>query len=69
MIRKILLSLTVLCASIICFSQDNSGQFHGDFDLNLQSYQEDLQIGAEAADEVILTLAISPVIPCLTNIT
>ena len=54
MIRKILLSLTVLCTSIICFAQDNSGEFHGDFDLNMQSYQEDKLIGAEAADEIIL---------------
>jgi len=54
MIRKILLSLTVLCTSIICFSQDNSGEFHGDFDLNMQSYQEDKLIGALAADEIIL---------------
>ena len=55
MIRKILLSLTVLCTSIICFAQDNSGEFHGDFDLNMQSYQEDKLIGAEAADEIILS--------------
>ncbi len=54
MIRKILLSLTVLCTSIICFAQDNSGEFHGNFDLNMQSYQDDELIEAEAADEIIL---------------
>ena len=55
MIKKILLSLIVLCASIICFAQDNSGEFHGNFDLNMQSYQDDELIGAEAADEIILS--------------
>ncbi len=55
MIRKLLLSLTALCVSIICFAQDNNGEFHGDFDLNMQSYQEDGLIGAEAADEIILS--------------
>ena len=55
MIRKILLSLTVLCTSIICFAQDNSGEFHGNFDLKMQSYQQDKLIGAEAADEIILS--------------
>ncbi len=55
MIRKILLSLTLLCTSINCFAQDNSGEFHGDFDLNMQSYQDDELIGAEAADEIILS--------------
>ena len=54
MIKKILLSVTILCTNIICFAQDNSGEFHGDFDLNMQSYQEDKLIGAEAADEIIL---------------
>lgn len=54
MIRKILLSLTILGANIISFAQDNSGEFQGDFDLNMQSYQEDKLIGAEAADEIIL---------------
>ena len=57
MTRKILLSLIILFSSIICFSQDNSGEFHGDFDLNMQSYQEDSKIGAEAADEIILNNA------------
>jgi hypothetical protein len=57
MMRKISLTLTAACLTIICFAQDNSGEFHGDFDLNMQSYQEDALIGAEAADEIILNNA------------
>ena len=55
--RKISLALTAACLTIICFAQDNSGEFHGDFDLNMQSYQEDELIGAKAADEIILNNA------------
>lgn len=57
MIKKISLTLTTACLTIICFAQDNSGEFHGDFDLNMQSYQEDELIGAKAADEIILNNA------------
>ena len=57
MMRKISLALTAACLTIICFAQDNSGEFHGDFDLNMQSYQEDELIGAKAADEIILNNA------------
>ena len=57
MIRKKLLLLTVFCISINCAAQDHSGQFRCNFNLNLQSYQEDIQIGAMAADEVILNNA------------
>ena len=57
MIRKISLTLTAYCLTIICFAQENSGEVHGDFDLNMQSYQEDELIGAEAADEIILNNA------------
>ena len=57
MIKKISLTLTAACFTIICFSQDNIGEFHGDFDLNMQSYQEDELIGAKAADEIILNNA------------
>ena len=57
MMRKISLTLTAACLTIICFAQDNSGEFHGDFDLNMQSYQKDALIGAEAADEIILNNA------------
>ena len=55
--RKISLTLSAACLTIICFAQDNSGEFHGDFDLNMQSYQEDELIGAKAADEIILNNA------------
>jgi len=48
----------VFGASFLGFSQEvNTGEIHGDFDLNLQSYQEDELIGATAADEVILNNA------------
>jgi len=57
MMRKISLTVTAACLTIICFAQDNSGEFHGDFDLNMQSYQKDALIGAEAADEIILNNA------------
>ena len=55
--RKISLTLSAACLTIICFAQDNIGEFHGDFDLNMQSYQEDELIGAKAADEIILNNA------------
>ena len=38
-------------------AQNNSGAIHGDFDLSLQSYNEDAAINAEAADEVVLNNA------------
>ena len=38
-------------------SQENIGQFYGDFNTSLQSYQKDDKIGAEAVDEVILNNA------------
>ena len=41
----------VFGVSFLGFSQEvNTGEIHGDFDLNLQSYQEDELIGATAAD-------------------
>ncbi|MBT4881886.1 MAG: hypothetical protein HON40_04985, partial [Flavobacteriales bacterium] len=56
--KKIAILFTTVSISFLGFSQENSaGEIHGDFDLNLQSYQEDLQIGAEAVDEVILNNA------------
>ena len=57
MIKKISLTLTAFCITIIGFAQNNSGEFHGDFDLSMQSYQEDKIIGAEAADEIVLNNA------------
>ena len=56
--KKILLLIITISVYCVGFSQEkNSGEIHGDFNLNLQSYQEDLQIGAEAADEIILNNA------------
>lgn len=56
--KKIASLLMVFGVSFLGFSQEvNTGEIHGDFDLNLQSYQEDELIGAEAADEVILNNA------------
>ena len=56
--KKIVSLLIVFGASFSGFSQElNTGEIHGDFDLNLQSYQEDELIGATAADEVILNNA------------
>ena len=56
--KKIASLLMVFGVSFLGFSQEvNTGEIHGDFDLNLQSYQEDELIGATAADEVILNNA------------
>ncbi len=56
--KKIASLLMVFGASFSGFSQElNTGEIHGDFDLNLQSYQEDELIGATAANEVILNNA------------
>ena len=54
MMKKISLTLAILCITIVSFAQNNSGEFHGDFDLNTQSYQEDELIGAKAAEEIVL---------------
>ena len=50
-ILTIVLIIQVL--SYVSFAQ----QISGDFNLNMQSYQEDLKIGAVAAEEVILNNA------------
>jgi hypothetical protein len=56
--KKIQLLIITISISFFGFSQDKkSGEIHGDFNLNLQSYQEDLKIGAEEADEIILNNA------------
>jgi hypothetical protein len=56
--KKIASLLMVFGVSFSGFSQElNTGEIHGDFGLNLQSYQEDELIGATAADEVILNNA------------
>ena len=33
--------------------QVNTSQINGDFNLSMQSYQEDLVIGAQAAEEIV----------------
>ena len=53
--RKILAFLFVL--PFFGLAQNNSGEIHGDFDLSLQTYNEDESIGALAADEVMLNNA------------
>ncbi len=52
--KNAIIAITFSCAFLGGFAQNNSGEIHGDFDLNLQSYQEDALIGAKAADETIL---------------
>lgn len=52
--RKIISFLSIL--PFFCLAQ-NSGEFHGDFDFSLQTYNEDESIGALAADEVMLNNA------------
>ena len=39
------------------FSFSQEGQINGDFNLSLQSYQEDILIDAQAADEIVLSNA------------
>ena len=56
--KKIIFLIISFLYSLFAISQEiNSGQITGDFDLNLQSYQEDLKIGAAAADEIVLNNA------------
>jgi hypothetical protein len=56
--KKIIFLFSTLSISFLGFSQEvNFGEIHGDFDLNMQSYQEDNLIGAEPADEIILNNA------------
>ena len=56
--KKITLLLAIIYIPFIALAQENRlSEIHGDFNLNLQSYQEDLTIGAEAADEIILNNA------------
>jgi len=57
MLKKITSTFIVSFLTLNSFAQNNSGEIHGDFDLNMQSYQEDDIIGAKAADEIILNNA------------
>ena len=57
MFKKITYTFVIFFLSLNSFAQNNSGEIHGDFDLNMQSYQEDELIGAKEADEIILNNA------------
>ena len=50
--KKFAIILTIVGYSFVSFSQENKGDIYGDFNLSLQSYQEDLLINAKAADEM-----------------
>ncbi len=51
--KKSLIIWLFLYCSCTVFSQENTGQIHGDFNLSVQNYQEDLTIGAQTVDEII----------------
>ena len=56
--KKIISLFVSIHFCFFSFSQEsNIGVITGDFNLNLQSYQEDSKIGAEAQDEIILNNA------------
>ena len=56
--KKIIFLITSIHFCFFSFSQEyNTGVINGDFNLNLQSYQEDSKIGAEAQDEIVLNNA------------
>ena len=57
MFKKITYTFIVSFLALNSFAQNNSGEIHGNFDLNMQSYQEDELIEAKAADEIILNNA------------
>ena len=57
MLQKITYTFIIAFFALNSLAQNNIGEIHGDFDLNMQSYQEDKLIGAEAADEIILNNA------------
>ena len=57
MFKKITYTFIVSFLALNSFAQNNSGEIHGNFDLSMQSYQEDELIGAKAADEIILNNA------------
>ena len=56
--KKIIFLITSIHFCFFSFSQEyNTGAITGDFNLNLQSYQEDEKINAEAQDEIVLNNA------------
>ena len=52
--RLYLYIITLLMVPIFLYAQDNNGQINGDFNLNMQFYQDDEAIEAEAPEETIL---------------
>ena len=56
--KKIIFLITSIHFCFFSLSQEyNTGAITGDFNLNLQSYQEDEKINAEAQDEIVLNNA------------
>ena len=56
--KKIISLLISIHFCFFAFSQEhNTGVITGDFNINLQSYQEDSKIGAQAQDEIVLNNA------------
>jgi hypothetical protein len=56
--KKIAFLSIAIIISTLGFSQSKKiGEIHADFNLKLQSYQEDLEIGAQAVDEIVLNNA------------
>ncbi len=54
MFKKITYTFVIFFLSLNSFAQNNSGEIHGDFDLNMQSYQEDELIGAMIISRAIV---------------
>jgi hypothetical protein len=48
------LFILIFLSPFLLFSQNNTGEIHGNFESNLQSYRDDPTIEATAAEEVIL---------------
>ena len=56
--KRVYLIYIVSLVTINLFGQSNQiGMINGEFNLNLKSYQEDISIGAEKAEEIILNNA------------
>lgn len=51
---RLSLFLCLILFPTLLFAQDNSGQINGDFNLNMQFYQDDKSIEADAPDEIAL---------------
>ena len=55
--RILLLIIFLITSPYIILSQNNSPQINGSFETNLQTYQDDDAIGANAPDEAVLNNA------------